>query len=135
MQALRITKPRVSLLKCLLGAARPMSIDELRAQAAPAGAPLIFTTVYRFLLELERLKLARRVHVSPSIAHFELSLPNRHHDHLVCNGCGLVTAIEEQCPVGELERQIASRYGFTGVSHSLEFHGLCPTCGHDGEGE
>jgi Fur family transcriptional regulator, ferric uptake regulator len=127
-RALRITRPRVEMLRCLLAAQQPMSIEELRTRAGSRGEPLIFTTVFRFMLELERLKLARRVHVSPSLAHFELSLPHRHRDHLVCHGCGQVTTIEEECPVGELERRIARRYGFTEVTHSLEFFGLCSAC-------
>lgn len=127
---LRVTQPRIAMLECLLHAPQPMSIDEVRTQAGPGREELIWTTVYRFLLELERLKLVRRVHVSESLAHFELSLPHRHHDHLVCNGCGTVKTLEESCPVTELERRIASRYGFTEVTHSLEFHGLCPSCSH-----
>jgi Fur family ferric uptake transcriptional regulator len=133
---LRITANRRNILRALLAARGPLSLEEIQTQAAAApnegdpsrGARPDFATVFRMMATLERLGLVQRVHLGRASSHFELLDPRRHHDHLVCVDCGQVTLLEDVCPVEKLERRIAQQYGYRGVTHSLEFFGHCQEC-------
>lgn len=130
---LRITANRRNILRALLAARGPLSLEEIQTQAAAHGkdggkARPDFATVFRMMGTLERLGLAQRVHLGRASSHFELLDPRRHHDHLVCVDCGRVTLLEDVCPVQELERRIARQYGYRDVKHSLEFFGHCQEC-------
>lgn len=124
----RITKPRLTLLRELLSATGPLTIEELRARAADTRRSVDYSTTYRFLLQLEEVRLARRVHIGLGTSYFAIALPNQSRKYLVCIVCGMITALEISVPVLETERLIADRHGFTALSHSLDFHGICSTC-------
>jgi len=54
-----------------------------------------------------------------------------HHHHLVCRACG--HAIEITGPgVESWADELAKRYGYTDISHTLEAFGLCPECSRTG---
>ncbi len=125
---LRITANRRHILRALLAARGPLSLEEIQTQATADGSRPDFATVFRMMGTLERLGLAQRVHLGRASSHFELVDPRRHHDHLVCVDCGRVTLLEDVCPVEKLERRIARQYGYRDVTHSLEFFGHCQEC-------
>ena len=130
-KGLRMTTNRRNLLQALLAAKVPQSLEQLQAAAAayhPDHEAPDFATVFRLTALLEELKLARKVNLGRGSSHYELTDGRHHHDHLVCTDCGLVTPLEDACPVEKLERQIARKHGFTQLTHSLEFFGLCGDC-------
>jgi Fur family ferric uptake transcriptional regulator len=50
-----------------------------------------------------------------------------HHHHLVCRTCG--RTVEVKGPTVERWADaVADEHGFTGVSHTLEIFGTCPSC-------
>lgn len=51
-----------------------------------------------------------------------------HHHHLVCRQCGRTVEIAGPA-VESWADQVATRHGFTDVSHTLELFGLCSECG------
>lgn len=132
-RGLRITRNRVNILEALLAAREPLSLEEIQSRAGVHGrdageeAP-DFATVFRLLTLLEELGLAHRVALGRARTHYELSDPRKHYDHLVCTACGVVRLMEEECPVGKFERRLGRKYGFTEVTHSLQFFGRCPDC-------
>jgi Fe2+ or Zn2+ uptake regulation protein len=124
---LRRTKALEELLGTLLDAARPMTLAEL------AGSPRLATqcdkaTVFRLLQRLTEHGIARRLGLHERAAYFALLLPGRHHDYLICTGCGSIEAITAPCPVHELEAEIRLKTGYRNLYHELEFFGLCPAC-------
>jgi Fur family transcriptional regulator, ferric uptake regulator len=50
-----------------------------------------------------------------------------HHHHLVCRGCGRTVEVEGPA-VERWADSVAAAHGFTGVSHTLEIFGTCPSC-------
>jgi Fur family ferric uptake transcriptional regulator len=50
-----------------------------------------------------------------------------HHHHLVCRDCGRTVEVEGPA-VERWADRVAADHGFTGVSHSLEIFGACPSC-------
>ncbi len=130
-KGLRMTASRRNLLRALLAAESPQSLEQLQTAAArfdAQGEGPDFATVFRLMALLEELKLARKVHLGRSSSFYELADHEHHRDHLVCTDCGLVTPLAGQCPVEKLERQIARQHGYTGLTHSLEFFGRCGEC-------
>ena len=129
-EGMRMTANRHHILRVLLNADTPLSLEEIQTGAERLGSRPDFATVFRLMLVLEKLKLAHKVNLGRSTSHYELLDPQRHHDHLVCVDCGKVTLIEDRCPVEKLERKLAKDYGYTGLKHSLEFFGHCFECTH-----
>ena len=104
-----------------------MSNKEIFA-ALPKGL-CDLATVYRSLHLLEEMEMVKRFDLGDGVARFELleEGDDGHHHHLVCTRCAGIVEIEE-CFMPELERQIGIRNGFRGVTHKLEFFGICPSC-------
>jgi Fe2+ or Zn2+ uptake regulation protein len=125
---LRRTKALEELLVTLLEASRPMTLTEL------AASPRLTTqcdkaTVFRLLQRLAEHGVVRRLGLHERAAYFTLLLPDRHHDYLICTGCGSIEVITAPCPVHELEEEIRQKTGYRNLYHELEFFGLCPACG------
>jgi len=125
---MRMTAARTAILETLLEAKGPLSLEEIQHQATERGGSPDYTTVFRLMLVLEKLGIAQKLNLHQSCSYYELLDPARHYDHLVCRQCGTVTQIENDCPVARAEKRIASVYGFTQLTHQLEFYGICPTC-------
>ncbi len=133
-KGLRMTGNRRAILQALLKAKKPLGLEEIQTEAvrqSKGGEPPDFATVFRMMALLEELKIARKVNLGRASSYFELVDSRHHRDHLVCTDCGTVTPLEGNCPVESLERQIARKHGYTQVTHSLEFFGLCGDCSTD----
>jgi Fe2+ or Zn2+ uptake regulation protein len=84
-------------------------------------------TLYRFLGQLERLGVLRRMHLSEGHEHYEFAEAGEH-SHLVCAGCGRVVEV----PSAALARQVhrlAQAQGFGGPALAVEITvGRCEEC-------
>ena len=78
---------------------------------------------------LEKMGMVKRFDFGDGAARFELvgEDDDGHHHHLICTRCSMVVEIEE-CFPDAIENRIAAANGFTGVTHKLEFFGVCPNC-------
>ncbi len=126
-RAQKLTGPRQAVLEILQRETHPLSIKQIFDRMAE-GAPDL-ATVYRSMHLLERLQMVKRYDLGDGVARFELLHEGEdgHHHHLVCTRCAGVVEIEE-CLLEEVDERIAARNGFKGVTHRLEFFGLCPRC-------
>lgn len=125
--ARKITGPRQAILEVLRTSAHPMSNREIFA-ALPSGNSDL-ATIYRSMHLLEEMGMVQRFDLGDGVARFELVQEgdDGHHHHLVCTQCAEVVEIDD-CFPSELENKIASENGFAGVTHRLEFFGICPEC-------
>src|SRR5450432_3430065 len=98
---LRMTENRRAILRSLLAARAPLSLEEIREHSAHHGGMPDFATVFRTMEQLEALRLVQRVNLGRPSSHFELLDPRSHHDHLVCVQCGRVVPLVEDCPVAK----------------------------------
>ena len=126
-QSLKITGPRAAILGILRKHPHPLTNREILA-AMPKGE-CDLATIYRAMHLLEEMGMVKQFDFGDGIARFELigAVNDAHHHHLVCTRCAEVVEIVE-CFPGELEERIAARNGFKGVTHKLEFFGICPDC-------
>lgn len=124
----RVTGARQAILEFLRNERRPLSAREILESLPSSKCDLV--TVYRSLGMLQELGLVQRFDFGDGVARFELIGEHghgQHHHHLVCRQCSRVVELEDCFPV-EWEQAIAERNGFSGVTHRLEFFGLCPAC-------
>jgi Fur family ferric uptake transcriptional regulator len=123
----RVTGARQAILRILDLQAHPLSNQEIFRALGRGECDL--ATVYRSLHLLEDLGMVQRFDLGDGVARFELAREGGqgHHHHLVCTHCAEVVELED-CLVGGVDEQIAQRNGFKGVTHKLEFFGLCPAC-------
>lgn len=86
-------------------------------------------TVYRTLELLTELKVVDKINFGDGVARYDLREEGaaRFHHHLICLECGTVDEIQEDL-LGEVEKVVEGRYGFTVKDHWLTFHGICKRC-------
>ncbi len=101
------------------------TLEEIRDGLLEKGLAADFSSVFRAMERLTSNLSVRKIDVEDGKSHFEL--PNEHHDHIRCEGCGRLAAI----PCGLLDGSLAeleSRTDFAILGHSLIFTGKCSDC-------
>jgi len=126
-QERKITGPRAAILEILRQHSHPLTNRDI--QAALPGGQCNLATIYRAMHLLEEMGMVKRFDFGDGAARFELvgEGDDGHHHHLVCTRCAEVIEIEE-CFSKAVEKRIAAANGFKGVTHKLEFFGVCPAC-------
>ncbi|HYZ93777.1 MAG TPA: Fur family transcriptional regulator [Actinomycetota bacterium] len=122
---LRVTRQRSAILDALRGkdgftTAQSLFHELRRRKAAPGLA-----TIYRTLSTLAGAG-ALDTRMQDGEQAFRLC-GDRHHHHLVCDGCGSV----EEVTSAEVESwvsRLAKRKGFLVTGHSADVYGLCASC-------
>lgn len=123
---LRVTEPRIAILEALLENHGPFTVEEIHQRIPKKKCDL--ATIYRSLGSLENKGLIHRCEFGDGTARYELSArENRiHHHHVICRICKRIEVLDD-CELQELDH-FAKKRGFSSVSHSLEFFGICPLC-------
>ena len=126
-KARKITGPRRAILGILDAQKHPLPIRAIHELLEGRSCDL--ATVYRAIRMLERMGVVKRFDFGDGVARFELDRHGEagHHHHLICTGCAKVVEIED-CFPSRLEEKIAMGNGFSGITHKLEFFGICPSC-------
>lgn len=126
-QARKLTGQRQAILEALRHSGHPLSIKEIFRALSRRDCDL--ATVYRSIHVLEGAGMVKRYDFGDGAARFELvgEGDDGHHHHLVCTRCDQVVELED-CSMTELEKRIGALHGFEGVTHKLEFFGICPSC-------
>ena len=86
-------------------------------------------TVYRTLELLTELKIVDKINFGDGVSRYDLRQEgaSRFHHHLICIECGKVAEIQEDL-LGDVEKIVENRYGFSVKDHWLTFHGICGSC-------
>lgn len=124
---LRRTKALEAVVEAMAATGTPQTLNEIESIPAVSGI-CDRTTLFRLLNRLREKGLVRRLGLHERAAYFTLAMPGGHHDYLICNDCGSVEMLEVDCPVKELEYEVAEKTGFTKLYHELEIYGVCPRC-------
>jgi Fur family ferric uptake transcriptional regulator len=120
---LRATSSRVGVLRALRAGRRPLSHNEMEALVAGSGWNR--TTVYRNLLDLVRVGLARRFDAGDHVWRFEAQAQPAH-PHFVCDSCGDV-----QCLPGvsvAIQRPPAAPKAVKSRAFAVQLRGTCDRC-------
>lgn len=101
------------------------SVDGIADALSAAGVDASFSAVWRALQHLERTGVAMRVDLGDGKVRYESV--DAHHDHVQCENCGAVSAVEG-CVVEDAVRRVEASTGFSLSDHQLVFRGVCSTC-------
>lgn len=124
---LKVTLPRVKILQLLENSeTRHLSAEDVYKALIEADEDVGLATVYRVLTQFESAGLVMRHHFEGGHSVFELSTME-HHDHLVCNKCGLVEEFYDEI-IERQQEMVAEKFGFEITDHSLYLYGICGTC-------
>lgn len=123
---LRITEQRKAILHALIESHGPFTAEEIHQIITKKVCDL--ATVYRCLASLEKTGLIKRCDFGDSIARYELATQNtpHHHHHVICKVCKKIEVLDD-CELADLNR-VPRKFGYTEVSHALEFFGICNDC-------
>lgn len=123
--ALRVTRPRVSVLAAVLDhphADTDSIIQEVRADLGDVS----HQAVYDVLRALTAAGLVRRIQPMNSVARYEARVGDNHH-HVVCRSCGAIADVD--CAVGETPcLTAADDSGYEIEEAEVIYWGRCPDC-------
>lgn len=120
----RTTWQRGAILRAMEAARCHLTAEELyRRVQRGVPHPIGLATVYRTLEMFVRRGVAEPVHVGDGRVRYGLA--SKHHDHLVCLGCGEWKPLRE-CLVPQAPQRLAQAFRVTG--HQLELYGYCARC-------
>jgi len=117
---LRLTGPRLIILKVLADSADHPDAIELHRRVTEIEPGISLATVYRTLRLLEERGILERHSFGDGPARFERA-DQEHHDHLINVETGDVIEFRSD-EIEHLQEEIARRYGFAIVSHRLEIY-------------
>ena len=121
---LKVTLPRMKILEILeTSETRHMSAEDVYKVLLAAKEEIGLATVYRVLTQFEAADLVTRHHFEGGHSVFELN-QGHHHDHIVCNQCGLVVEFVEET-IERCQNAVAKKAGFDIRDHSLIIYGDC----------
>lgn len=121
--SIRNTAQRRKIYSVVMHQSSHFTVDDI-VQLVPEKASQ--ATVYRMIGRMKQIGLIDS-HTLGEKTVYEVSQPEEHHDHLVCEQCGHVE--EFICPeIEDLQDSIASEYGFRLTRHEHVLTGLCPQC-------
>jgi len=115
-----LTLPRKHIFALLSDADVPMGISDLTSELQTIDRATIYRTIELFV----KLGVTKKVWFG-NRTKYELSDGfQKHHHHLVCERCGLITKIDSK----DLEKtilKISKKTGYKHIRHQVEIIGLC----------
>ena len=121
---LRITSTLKETLYLLENAAVPMSLTELEEKITSCNQ----STIYRSVQRLKKIGVIKQLNFAEQGTKFALATREDNDDFLICKACGKVEALGFPSPLNDLKNRLMKKTGFSGLSHELEFYGVCPQC-------
>lgn len=126
-RGLKLTGQRQAVVEAFASVTGHASLEDIFALARERSPSIGLATIYRTMRLLEEAGLVERHDFEGGCARFEPTLGRRHHDHLICRGCGLIREFESD-EIEALQATIADSMGFAILGHRHEIYGLCRDC-------
>ncbi|MCB0924662.1 MAG: transcriptional repressor [Mycobacterium sp.] len=126
-QPVRSTRQRAAIVALLEEVANFRSAQELHDELRRRGQSIGLTTVYRTLQTLAATDLIDTVRTDTGESMYRRCAASHHHHHLVCRKCGSAVEVSGR-NIETWAAEVASRHGFSDVSHTIELFGTCADC-------
>ena len=124
---LKQTTHRKLILETFLAGEGHRSVEDIYREVRSEDPRIGYTTVYRTMKLLIEAGLAREIDLADGLMRYEHLYNHKHHDHLVCTGCG--ASIEFfNAELEKIQDSASSRLGFKVLDHKLQVYGLCSAC-------
>ena len=121
---MRVTSPRLVMLKVLAVAKRPLSAEQIHEAAGDDKLDLV--TVYRSLGAMDDAGIVQRHPLERGRSLYALVTPGHHHHHVICRRCGRIDRLPG-CETSRLEAAARTK-GYAELTHIMEIYGICPAC-------
>ena len=129
---LKVSKIREEVVEAFLELEGHIDLEQLHAQVKRHNPGISLATVYRVVKLMEQAGLAQARHFTPGAASYERVVGRGHHDHLICERCGVIVEFADP-EIERIQEELALAYGFVVVNHRHELYGLCRDCRTEGE--
>jgi len=124
---LKMTPQRRLILDTFLAAAGHLASEELYELVKRQDKSIGQATVYRTLKLFSESGLAKEVHFGDGVTRYERKYGADHHDHLICDRCGVnVEVLDER--IEALQEDLARSHGFELTGHKMYLYGICAKC-------
>lgn len=123
----RSTPQRAAIIALLDDVDGFRSAQELHDELRRRGETIGLTTVYRTLQTLASADLVDTVRTDSGESVYRRCAAPEHHHHLVCRGCGAAVELSGS-EVEAWAAEVAARFGYSDVSHTIELFGTCSDC-------
>lgn len=124
---LRRSKSRQALLDLMLAQSDHFSAEQLYVQSKSQNIRTSKATIYRLLKLLSKHNILEQHDFGQSETYYEPIYGRKHHDHLVCLGCGKIIEFSSDA-IEELQDFITQIHNFKQVSHTHKIFGFCKNC-------
>ena len=98
------------------------TVEELYLRVKARDNTVGHATIYRTLKLLVDAGLALPNRIGEDLTRYEPEIPGEHHDHMICDSCGLIVEFEDEL-IEKLQKEIAKRLGFKLLDHSMNLIG------------
>jgi len=123
----RVTPQRVAVLDVLEeNEGRPMSPEDIHAEAGKKYPGLGLATIYRTVELFCELGIAFPVHLQGGHRFYELN-SGKHHHHMECLSCGGVELLEA-CMIDDIVEVVRDGSDFLVTAHCMSLFGYCHDC-------
>ncbi len=126
-QGLRQSSRRDRVVEAFLDLKGHASAEELLHHVRKKDKRVGLTTIYRTLKLLTECGLAVERKFNRQVTTFEPAHLGRHHDHLICLGCGRIMEFENKT-IETLQEAVARDHAFIISHHILDLYGYCWDC-------
>ena len=115
------------MLDVFLSSGCHLTAEDFQALMAENGQAISLDRAQVSLEFFTAMGFSERHYTESGQALYEKGGPDRHHDHIICSGCG--RNVEFNRPeVDHLIEKIACEEEFCHLQHKLIIYGLCPEC-------
>lgn len=121
------SKVRDLIVDTFLSVDEHLGLEALLERVRRKNPSVSFATVYRTMRLLVEAGLAHAREFGPGGTLYEVAHGRAHHDHLICERCGLVVEFVDQ-GIETRQDKVARKHGFVLHRHRHELFGLCPRC-------
>ena len=122
----RATRQRAAIFALLENLEEFRSAQDLHDELRRRGEGIGLTTVYRTLQSMATAGMVDTLRTDTGESVYRLCSEHHHH-HLVCRHCGSTIEVGDH-EVEAWAAEVASRHGFSEVSHTIEIFGTCSEC-------
>ena len=98
------------------------TVEELYLRVKARNQNVGHATIYRTLKLLVDAGLAVLNRIGEDLTRYEPDVPGEHHDHMICDDCGLIVEFEDE-EIERLQEEISERLGFALLDHSMNLIG------------
>jgi len=126
-KGLKFTPERRIILEGVFSLHEHFDAEQLYEELQEYARNISLATIYRTLPHLVESGLVRETLRYQGKVSYEHVFGHKHHDHMVCLGCGRVIEFRDN-RIEKLQDSLCKKYSFKPVEHRLGIKGYCKEC-------